>query len=112
TIAILGSALEALRDVRGDVGTRSESLHKGHTDLVDSTIYELLVAAASVRRGRSVELLEASKNQKSPDIRLHDMGVPFVIECKRRTALFAYEQEEEARARLLFHAAYSESTKA
>ena len=107
-VAILGSALDALKEVKGNVEDRLRSLHLGHAGLVDSTIYELLVAAACVRRGRLVEMLEPDNKGKTPDLRLHDLDLPFVVECKRRPPIIEYEHQEEQQARQLFQAAYAE----
>ena len=107
-IAALGSALDALKEVKGDVDGRLRSLCRTHSSFVDSTIYELLVAAACVECGRTVEFLQPDNVGKTPDIRLHDVHVPFVIECKRRSSLIGYEQEEELQARRMYRAAYAE----
>jgi hypothetical protein len=96
----LGSRLAALRDVGGDVAGRTRTLWQGPGDQVDSTVFELLVAAACAVRGRNVEFLDATP-EKSPDLRCHD-PYPMVIECKRKRVLSRYELQEEAAMRRLF----------
>lgn len=49
-----------------------------------STIYELIVGSEAIRHGLSVEMLEESKVTKTPEYRINSLGVPAVIECKRR----------------------------
>ncbi|MDR4468334.1 MAG: hypothetical protein MRJ68_08550 [Nitrospira sp.] len=102
--AQLGTVLDVLTDqVQGDVRQRIASLSTGESDLVDSTIFELLVAAACSLNGRKIEMLSHDQ-QKTPDIRVtdHVMPMPTVIECKRRRFVSEYERSEEARLKAIF----------
>lgn len=100
-LAQLGTISTIINEIRGDVRERLRSLHDGLSIQVDSTIYELLVAGACVRTGRKVEMLIPTI-KRTPDIRIHDLGVPCVVETKRRRLLFEYELSEEAMVRELF----------
>lgn len=102
--AQLGSALEIItEEVQGDVAERVASLSTGKSELVDSTIFELLVAAACIRNGRKIEMLSPGVS-KTPDMRVTDaiLHMPTVIECKRRRFVTEYERSEEERLRELF----------
>lgn len=103
----LGDLLPLLHEIKGDVNNRLRSLSRGDTELVDSTILELFVAGACAKRGHDVELLSPSQS-KTPDIRLHNSGVPTVIECKRKRFLSTYELTEEHTVRTLFEYMYKE----
>jgi hypothetical protein len=98
--AYLGSKLDALNQVGGEVTERISMLWRGASASCDSTIYELLVAAGCVEYGRNVEFLPAT-DLKSPDIRCHD-PYPMVIECKRKRSLSNYEIKEGETMRALF----------
>lgn len=103
-IAQLGTSLEVLTEqVQGDVAERITSLSAGESEFVDSTIFELLVAAACSRKGRVIEMLPPGAS-KTPDMRVTDavLPMPTVIECKRRRFLAEYERSEEEQLRELF----------
>lgn len=98
-IARLAERLEVLSEIPGAMN-RIQSLWRGPSREVDSTIFELLVAAGCAVKGRSVEFLEP-QGGKTPDLRCHD-PYPLVIECKRKRVLTEYEISEERVMRKLF----------
>jgi hypothetical protein len=66
-------------------------------DQVSSTIYELLVGAASVRKGLDLTMIAEDRSSKVPEYRVNNLHqVPAVIECKRRRGLTEYELREAA----------------
>ncbi len=89
-----------IRQVGGERDERLRNLWAGPGGKVDSTIFELLTAAACVEMGRAVDFLPAT-DKKSPDMRCHD-PFPLVIECKRQESISKYEASEEAVTRGLF----------
>ncbi|CAJ2846435.1 Uncharacterised protein [Burkholderia pseudomallei] len=108
-IARLADRIDVLADVPGAT-KRIRSLWKGASLEVDSTIFELLVAAGCRKMGRSVEFLDPAGG-KSPDLRCHD-PYPLVIECKRKRVLTQYELGEEGTMRDIFMKLEVEATKA
>lgn len=86
--------------VGGERDERLRNLWAGPSGQVDSTIFELLTAAACVEMGRAVDFLPATE-EKSPDMRCYD-PFPLVIECKRQESISKYEASEEAIMRGLF----------
>ena len=100
SVVQLGSQLETLKQVGGDVGGRLQRLWSGRGDDVDSTVMEIITAARCAEFARDVEFIEATSS-KSPDLRCHD-PFPLVIECKRQQALSDYEITEETIMRDLF----------
>lgn len=103
----LGNKFTALDDVGGDVAGRIRKLTEDSAS-VDSTTFELLVAAGCAEAGRSIEFIEETQ-EKSPDLRCHD-PFPMVIECKRKRVLSDYELEEERYMRAIFHALEREAS--
>ena len=100
-ITRLGALKNALKDVKGDVRKRQSKLHQGNSAMVDSTIFELLVAGSFSEMGRKVEMLDPT-NERTPDFRIIDNPIPTVVECKRRRWLFEYERSEYLIIRPLF----------
>jgi hypothetical protein len=49
---------------------------------VDSRIYELLVASRAAEMGRKVSFVPTQAGSTTPDLRVHDMHFPVVVECK------------------------------
>jgi hypothetical protein len=101
-LARLGEVIDSVCDTGQDGKARIRRLFEGHADLVDSTIYEVIVAGACLECGRSITMLEPNRHGKTPDMRITDLPMPFVIECKRRQPLIEYERMEEATVRTLF----------
>ena len=99
-LARFGDLLPQLREVRGDLNERLSRLWAGASAGVDSTMFELFVAARCVEMGSRIEFIpEAS--EKSPDLRSHD-PFPLVIECKRKRVLTDYGLAEERIMRGIF----------
>ena len=99
-VCSLGMSLDALKNVKG-ANLKLRELCKAPSSETDARIFELLVAAAFARMGHDVEFIETS-TAKTPDLRLHDMPLPAVVECKRRQVLNAYEIEEFSLIRAAF----------
>jgi hypothetical protein len=90
--AMLGAQLEAIPEL-GPAAVKK--LHRLYEDTdVASSMYELLVGAACVRKGTRLEMLIPAGSGKSPDFRVHWKGPPTVIECKRKADLSAYARGE------------------
>jgi hypothetical protein len=106
-VAALGQRLTELKAIKGAVDERLASLWRDASKMVDSTWYELLVATACVGMGRDVEFLKPSRttNEKTPDLRVHDLLLPLTIECKRRERLVQADRDEDAWARALYPSA-------
>lgn len=98
-IAKLADRLDLLREVPG-AAKRLRSLWRRSSDDVDSTIFELLVAAGCKQMGRDVEFLDPRVG-KTPDLMCAD-PYPLAIECKRKRPLSDYEIQEERLMRLLY----------
>lgn len=101
-VAALGLREAQLRDVGGEVSARIASLWSDASEMVDSTCYELFVAASCVEMGRQVEFLTPSPRRKTPDMRIHDLLLPLTVECKRRARVVSADEQEDAWARALF----------
>jgi hypothetical protein len=97
-IARLGGRSDILRDIANSEERVANLWRKSGE--VDSTTYELLVAAALEEKGRKPSFIPETQ-EKTPDIRCMD-PFPLVVECKRRKALSEYEQQEERIMRELF----------
>src|SRR5262245_57654127 len=82
-ITILGTSLDLLKAVEGDVSGRLASLWKLPSANTDSAVFELLVGVACAQRGRKLEFLTAG-SRRTPEMRVRDWVVPTVIECKRK----------------------------
>jgi len=83
-ICALGRALPTImRSGKGNVAERVRKLYRGPSTEVESSIYELVVAASCIEKGREIEFLDTSGPGKKPDLRVLDLiGIPTVIECK------------------------------
>jgi hypothetical protein len=101
-LAQFGIQYGNLMQVGGSPNARVGRLWERGGSSVDATIFELLVAARCVEKGRRVEFIEES-DEKTPDIRCHD-PYPLQIECKRKRSLSDYEIAEERLMRELFFA--------
>jgi len=109
-ICALGRALPTImRSGKGNVTERIRKLYRGPSAEVESSIYELVVAASCMEEGREIQFLDTSGPGKKPDLRvLNLMGIPTVIECKMRRPLTDYQIEEERRIQELFTSAANE----
>ena len=92
-ICTLGLSLDILKHVKGS-DSKLRKLYRGSSGDTDSTIFELLVAAAFARMGHDVSFIDETPQGKTPDLRLHGVPIPIVIECKRQQTLNRYELEE------------------
>jgi hypothetical protein len=99
-LAKLGQILPVVLENVSGAESKVKSLYAGQSSEVRSTIYEILVAGASVLTGRSIRF-EKRNMGKTPDLRVLDME-KLVIECKRKKLLTEYEQREEEIARAMF----------
>lgn len=93
-LTVLGRRLDLIPSLGTEAVRKLDLLPTLTDDEVCSTIYELTVGTACVLKGRRIEMLPASPSKKSPDFRLLDLGVPAVVECKRRRGLAEYELTE------------------
>lgn len=93
-VASLGAALSEIDTLGSEARDKFRRLPSMTDDEIASTVYELLVGVAARKHGLNVEMLPASKSIKTPDLRIHGLGVPAVIECKRRLGLLQYERDE------------------
>lgn len=94
-IAVLGNSIEEIRAAGPEAQRKLSSLFEMPDDLVTSTVFELLVGAACVRKGLDIQMLREDRVRKVPDYRFRGFGgVPCVVECKRRLGLTTYEQTE------------------
>ena len=104
-LAILGNRLEEIAACGPEALRKLRGLPELKDDVVTSTIYELLVGAACIRRGLDVEMLPEDRTKKVPDFRLTGIGaIPGSIECKRRLGLSNYELEEARQVERLYDA--------
>lgn len=109
-LCTLGLSLDVLKEVKG-AESKLRSLYRGPSAETNSTIFELLVAAAFARMGHDVSFIQETGQKKTPDLRLHGAGVPTVIECKCRQPLNDYEIREFAVMREVFSAVCAERKK-
>lgn len=103
-LTALGLRLPLLPTLGPEAIRKFERLPFAPDDEVPSTIHELLVGTACAVKGQKVEMLASFGSGKSPDIRVHDLGVPGVVECKRRQGLSRYELDEAAAVEALYNA--------
>ena len=94
-VAVLGNSLSEIRALGPEAERKLAALPRMTDDDVSATVYELLVGAACVRKGRSISMVPEDRSRKVPDFQLSDLG-PFTgaIECKRRLGLTKYELAE------------------
>ena len=103
-IYALGRALPVItQSGKGNVKKHIRKLFNGPSTEVESAIYEMVVAASCIRRGRDIQFIDLSGPGKKPDLRVLDLaGIPTVIECKMRRPLTNYQLQEEKRVQELF----------
>lgn len=92
SVGALCRVLPSLSEVRGGL-EKLDELCRAPSDEFDSRLYELCVAGRAAALGRSVEFLVAGSDV-TPDLRLHDLPFPAVVECKRQSRLSDYERQE------------------
>jgi len=102
-IAVLGNSLREIAELGPEARRKLESLAFVPDDVVTSTIFELLVGAACVRRGLSITMVPEDRARKVPDFRVTGLGaIPGAIECKRRLGLTVYELDEAEQVEALY----------
>jgi hypothetical protein len=104
-VAGLGASLAEISQLGPEATKKLQSLPTEIDREVISIVFELLVGAACVRHGHSIEMLPASNKKKTPDFRVHGLPVPMVVECKRRLGLNAYAEKEARHVERLYNAA-------
>jgi len=92
SVAALCRALPSLYEVQGGL-EKLDELYRAPSEEFDSRLYELCVAGRAAALGRSVEFLVPTA-EVTPDLRLHDLPFPAVIECKRQSRLSDFERQE------------------
>jgi len=102
-VAVLGNSLKEIPALGAEAQRKLDSLPFLTDDAVTSTIFELLVGAACVRRGLSVTMVPEDRAHKVPDFRVTGLGaIPGAIECKRRLGLTVYELDEARHVEALY----------
>jgi hypothetical protein len=101
-IGALCTLLDPLREVKGGY-EKLDQLRRAPSEEVDSRLYEIIVAARCASLGREVEFLEPSTDP-TPDLRIHDLGFPAVVECKMQSRLSKRESQEFETMQRAFHA--------
>lgn len=105
-VAQLGLSLDEIRSLGPEAERKLSSLSSVPDDVVASTVYELLVGAACVRKGLNVQMVEENRSQKVPDFRVTGLGAFLgAIECKRRLGITSYELKEANQVSQLFNSA-------
>lgn len=100
SIGALCRALPSLSDVQKGL-EKLDELYRAPSEEFDSRLYELCIAGRAAALGRSVEFLVPTA-EVTPDLRLHDLHYPAVIECKRQSRLSDYERQEFKTAQEVF----------
>jgi hypothetical protein len=103
-VAMLGCGLDEIVELGPEATSKLGRLPTMTDAEVCSSVYELLVGAACVRRGMRIEMLRPDRSKKTPDFRVHSVGVPAVVECKRRHGLTEYEAREARHVATLYDA--------
>jgi len=103
-VAALGTRLNELRELGPEALAKFRRLSTMTDEEVSSTVYELLVGTAGVRKGLALEMLTPDGSRRTPEYRLHNIGVPASMECKRRLGLSQYEWKEAGHVEILFEA--------
>lgn len=106
-VAGLGASLTEISQLGPEAKRKLQSLPTEIDREVVSIVFELLVGAACIRHGHSIEMLPASNKKKTPDFRAHGLPVPMVVECKRRLGLNAYAEKEARHVERLYNAVHS-----
>jgi hypothetical protein len=101
-VLMLGRHLNLAQQMGPAAARKLASLWEMPEEMVASSVHELLVGVAAIRRGHAVQMLEEDGSKKTPDLRLTDYPIPAVIECKRRLGLTKFEQEEARQVEALY----------
>jgi len=92
-IAALCTLLDPLAEVQGGY-EKLDELPRAPSSEIDSRIYELAVAARCAALGRRVSFIRPTGSGLAPDLRIHDLTFPSVIECKMQSRLSDHERRE------------------
>lgn len=104
-VAVLGNSLDEISALGPEAENKLTKLGSVPDDSVTSTIFELLVGAACLRRGLAVSMVAENRSEKVPDFRITGLGaIPGAIECKRRLGLTSYELDEARHLESLYTA--------
>ncbi len=102
-IGLLGNNLDEIRALGVEAEKKLAALPSMSDDMVTSTIYELLVGAACIRKGLKITMVPENRSRKVPDYQITNLGpIPAAIECKRRLGLTNYELDEAERVEKLY----------
>ncbi len=91
-IAALCDRLQGIDAVAGGREKFREMLRRPSTEFA-GRIYELLVAGRAAEKGRDVQFVEPGP-EASPDLRINDLDMPLVIECKFQSQWSETERAE------------------
>ena len=91
-IVMLADSLSQIDELGPVATTQLERLPELGDAKAASTIHELLVGAACVKRGTSLRMLSDLGSSKVPDFGVTHHGAPMCIECKRRLGVCAAER--------------------
>ena len=94
-VARLCELMPAIRSTKRGLDKLDE-LRRLPNSEIDAKIFELVVAASATAMGRSVEFIPAGAGSRTPDLRVHDLGFPAVVECKLQSRASAHEQNDLA----------------
>jgi hypothetical protein len=100
-IATLGTRIDQIQELGEEATNRLKRLPVTEDEEVSSTIFEILVGLACLKKGLVLEMLPADRSRKTPEYRIHNFSVPAVIECKRRRT-FSHVYLEAKKANRLF----------
>lgn len=95
-VAALCDRLDGIRVEKGGDDKLQEMLRSPSGEF-RGRLYELLVAGRVAQKGHDVEFIEEGA-EASPDLRINDLGIPVVIECKFQSQ---WSQTEEIEIRLV-----------
>lgn len=83
-VASLGMQMDMLAELGPYAEQKFHDLYQMTDEQEASTVYELLVGFACIKRGLAVEMLTENPPKKTPEYRVNGFSFPAVIECKRR----------------------------
>jgi hypothetical protein len=95
-VAALCDRLDGIHAVKGG-DDKLRKMLRGPSGEFRGRLYELLVAGRAAQKGQDVQFVEVG-NEASPDLRINDLGIPLVIECKFQSQ---WSQTEEIEIRLI-----------
>jgi hypothetical protein len=105
-IAALCDRMEGIGAVRGG-NDKLQELLRSPSGEFRGRLYELLVAGRVAQKGHDVQFVEPGP-EVSPDLRINDLGIPLVIECKFQSQWSETEQIEISLVKTVFDSLCSE----